>query len=612
MQQFTQASIKLFLVLSLFINLFFKGYSQTTYFAGLNAGLGNTAGYNTAIGVNSLRSASSGGQNSAFGHGALFSNTTGSGNTAIGYFGLGGNTSGSYNVANGWQSMYINTTGTNNTANGYFSLYGNSTGINNTATGANALSSNGAGNNNTANGYTSLYNNSGSFNTSTGSQSLYSNTTGANNTSNGYQSLYFNTTGNNNAAFGTKALRSCTNGADNVAIGADALAALIVNGGITAIGSGSQKNSTGSNNTTVGYKTMNANTTGSYNTAIGYEALKNNIGGVSNTAIGESALFNTNASLNTGIGLKTLYSNTSGNTNTALGAAAMFLNTTGSANTSIGFESGCIFSLYNQCSFLGDSADASISGLTNAMALGFKAKVNASNKVQIGNIAVTSIGGQVGWTTFSDRRLKTNINKSKLGLAFILQLNPVTYNYKANEQKNIVYTGLIAQDVDAAAKKLGVNFSGVDKNGEYWGIRYAELTVPLIKATQEMNEMVKAVEKENQELKDRIEKLESFIIQCQNKTINDAKSQEQVILFQNQPNPFNQSTVIRYQLKNNNEKATIVIRNLNGSIVKQIAINQAGKGQAIINANEMAAGTYTYTLTVNGASVDTKLMVLIK
>ena len=103
-----------------------------------------------------------------------------------------------------------------------------------------------------------------------------------------------------------------------------------------------------------------------------------------------------------------------------------------------------------------------------------------------------------------------------------------------------------------------------------------------------------------------------LLIQCQNKTINDAKSQELAILFQNQPNPFNQSTVIRYQLKNNNEKATIVIRNLNGSIVKQIAINQSGKGQAIINANEMAAGTYTYTLTVNGASVDTKLMVLIK
>ena len=65
----------------------------------------------------------------------------------------------------------------------------------------------------------------------------------------------------------------------------------------------------------------------------------------------------------------------------------------------------------------------------------------------------------------------------------------------------------------AAAKKAGFTFSGVDvpKNeNDYYGLRYAEFTVPLVKAIQELaaqNEEQKkineALEKEIEELKKR-------------------------------------------------------------------------------------------------------------
>jgi hypothetical protein len=71
-----------------------------------------------------------------------------------------------------------------------------------------------------------------------------------------------------------------------------------------------------------------------------------------------------------------------------------------------------------------------------------------------------------------------------------LNLKPVTYNYKDTAQRGILYTGLIAQEVDAAAKKEGVEFSGVDKNGEYWGIRYGDLTVPLINECRNSNRLL--------------------------------------------------------------------------------------------------------------------------
>lgn len=98
---------------------------------------------------------------------------------------------------------------------------------------------------------------------------------------------------------------------------------------------------------------------------------------------------------------------------------------------------------------------------------------------------MTSIGGQVGWTTFSDARFKQDIKHDVPGLVFITQLQPVTYmvdvagieNYyavltgqKATETNppaaTAVQSGFLAQDVEKLATSLGYQFSGVDKPGQ--------------------------------------------------------------------------------------------------------------------------------------------------
>ena len=76
---------------------------------------------------------------------------------------------------------------------------------------------------------------------------------------------------------------------------------------------------------------------------------------------------------------------------------------------------------------IGFAARVSADGLTNATAIGSGAEVDASDKVRIGNTFVTSIGGEVDWTTFSDGRYKKNIREDVQGLAFINSLRPVTY-----------------------------------------------------------------------------------------------------------------------------------------------------------------------------------------
>jgi trimeric autotransporter adhesin len=61
--------------------------------------------------------------------------------------------------------------------------------------------------------------------------------------------------------------------------------------------------------------------------------------------------------------------------------------------------------------------------------------------------------------------------------------------------------------VEAVAKKINFKFSGVDapKNkNDYYGLRYAEFVVPLVKAVQELDE-------ENKKLKADMETLKKMV-----------------------------------------------------------------------------------------------------
>ncbi|MGZ4158842.1 MAG: tail fiber domain-containing protein, partial [Bacteroidia bacterium] len=163
----------------------------------------------------------------------------------------------------------------------------------------------------------------------------------------------------------------------------------------------------------------------------------------------------------------------------------------------------------------------------------------ANNMVNIGDHSITSIKGQVAFGTYSDGRVKDNIKEDVPGLAFITQLRPVTYNYDLDKEiqlsggkktanwdgkydiEKIKFSGFIAQEVEASAKKIGYDFSGVDKpknDKDLYSLRYSDFVVPLVKSVQELNtenEKLKAkvetLSEDNKEMKAELDKIKSML-----------------------------------------------------------------------------------------------------
>jgi hypothetical protein len=488
---------------------------------------------------------------------------------------------GSLNAFAGFNSGNSISTGAYNAALGAFALFSDSTGNQNTAAGSFSLYYNGSGSNNSANGYSSLYtNNAGSGNTSNGAFSMYYNTSGNDNTVSGNSALYFNTLGSQNTTTGSYAMTY---------------------------------NTTGNNNAAAGFASLYWNSTGGYNNASGSSAL---------------------------------YNNTEGNYNTGAGAFSLYSNQTNSGNTAVGYDAG-YFNTSNS-TFLGANAYSG-SSLTNVTAIGYGAYGTGDNSVKVGNTSVTSIGGYAGWTTFpSDKRYKKNVKEDVPGLEFIKKLRPVTYNMDAEgitkamkpvfpnpttdikngfagnrmkssisedekkalaEKALIKFTGFIAQEVEQAAKDIDYNFSGVDapKNDkDFYGIRYAEFVVPLVKAVQEVDSSYKA---EITLLKQQMNELKEIIKELRTNQIGGSLISSSAWMKQNTPNPFNGSTTIEYFIPADSKNAKIAMINAKGQQLKYWNID-IGKGTVSFNSGTLAAGSYAYSLIVDGITVSTRKMII--
>ena len=169
---------------------------------------------------------------------------------------------------------------------------------------------------------------------------------------------------------------------------------------------------------------------------------------------------------------------------------------TATNNVVIGHNAGISLSTSNNV-IIGQGAS---SGFAGCIVIGQGAASTANNHIRIGN-SQTLATTPASWTVVSDRRAKSDIKDSPLGLDFIKTLRPVSYFKKNDENKKTEY-GFIAQEVEATLKKAGDSNNGViyvDPDGNY-GMRYNDIIPITVKAVQEQQELIEELKKENAEL----------------------------------------------------------------------------------------------------------------
>ena len=431
-------------------------------------------------------------------------------------------TTGSYNSFIGYQSGKETSTGANNVFIGYNS------GMNNSS------------------GYRNVF---------VGNESGIANTTAWNNIIIGNQAGISNQTATNQFFIGNSAGSSLTDGYGN-----------------TFIGHSTGEASTDcQNNTFVGYFSGNDNLTGDNNVYLGYASGTKALG-EKNTFLGSNVGYdNVSGNENVFIGYLAGYNNVSGTGNIFLGTKAgqdemgsnkLYIDNTDSVTPLIYGEFDNDVLNFNAIVGIGSplpNSKLSISGTTdvNGITLGDDQtipvllyhtanalRVTAPNsRIQYGSAEYIEDGGgfetsfnsdlrpiannnyDLGTPTYkwqdvyatngtiitSDIRDKENIVPVQYGLAEVLQLNPISFNWKGKntEDKKL---GLIAQElmevvpevVKTHDEKIVNEETGETQKVELdrYGVYYSDLIPILIKGMQEQ-------QKEIEELKEEIEKLKS-------------------------------------------------------------------------------------------------------
>ena len=224
-------------------------------------------------------------------------------------------------------------------------------------------------------------------------------------------------------------------------------------------------------------------------------------------------------------------------------------------------------------------------------------------------------------TTLSDARYKSNIQQiNSSALSKIAALNPVQYTMlsgnaialanteqsdtctmtmtTSNEdltRANQIHYGLLAQEV----KELYPELVHEDAAGVL-SINYTELIPLLIQAVQDLSDQVSSLSNTS-----------SASARKQAPKQPDSTTEAVIAtLYQNNPNPFTEETVISYIVPVEAQQASIYIYNMVGEQLSKYDISTFGDGNITISANELYVGTFLYSLVVDGKLIDTKQMII--
>jgi hypothetical protein len=185
-----------------------------------------------------------------------------------------------------------------------------------------------------------------------------------------------------------------------------------------------------------------------------------------------------------------------------------------------------------------------------------------------------------------DERADGSTQKTKLGISLSDWLGLVTIGVKENDRRIL--------SMESKEKQL------IKKNAQ------------LATENDRLKEKLEALENKITALATTVDQLMHQANKKSEKTNYELQLQKRPSLAQNHPNPFHENTLVNYFLPDNAQQAYIQVSNIEGTVLGKVTIQTSGHGQVNIKASTYPAGTYYYSLVVDGEIYETKKMVLTK
>ncbi len=274
----------------------------------------------------------------------------------------------------------------------------------------------------------------------------------------------------------------------------------------------------------------------------------------------------------------------------------------------------------------------------------FRPVVDASKSLGTLSGRWTTVYAQSGTINTSDAREKKNVEKLEYGLAEVMKMKPVNFEWN-NRPQDGKKIGFIAQDLLEIIPEVVVTKEAVEnretgeityKEADIYGVFYADIIPVLANAIQEQQAQIEELKPEamvsredfedlkaeNALLKDQIaeimSRLSSFDSDLQSCCMSHSGGgkalgveMDRAELGQNIPNPFGESTIIKFYLPANANQAVIRVTNLDGKAVQDFKLDgMTGHNQVEFTTSGLASGTYLYTLFVDGDFISTKKMMI--
>ncbi|MBL4623844.1 MAG: tail fiber domain-containing protein, partial [Flavobacteriales bacterium] len=263
------------------------------------------------------------------------------------------------------------------------------------------------------------------------------------------------------------------------------------------------------------------------------------------------------------------------------------------------------------------------------------------------------IDGAGNFLYFSDQNIKTNIDQISNADIIIEDLSPVSFYFDTVncEQLNLSSQkqyGLIAQDVEQILPELVSEVIVPATFDTLGNVIYQPKTVKTLNYNAFIGLLIAGMQEQQQEIdslkavNQNLDSLFAQVQQIQNCINNlpagmgctpvlrqsengDLISEEQreaievtlsdprtIVLDQNTPNPFREQTTVSWFIPETVGEAKIIFLNNNGTVIKEVVIDERGYGSMNVYAYDLSTGIYNYSLVADGELIETKKMMRVK